>query len=121
MQKNYKTIKTTNDVMNITGPYGFYRYYLTKKIILDDPCLFIPYCGPHEKNHQTGVASSICLTSEEPYTYTYWNEGSSWGRYLNSNDGGNDALVLGLIFFVFFYVAFYLFVLIFVLYVVFRK
>lgn len=72
------------DVMKVTGPVGFYDYYINNwesdiKIDHENTCLFLPVIRPVKNNPmKDSYVKSDCATVE-PFCYTTWNDGSGWG------------------------------------------
>lgn len=70
--KNWKEPIKSVDVMNTTGPIGFYKYYEKNPIILSNTCDVMPIIN-------NNTVSSICDKNKKPYAVTLWKDGTSWG------------------------------------------
>lgn len=71
IMSNWEEPKNADDIMAMTGPVGFQKYYETNPIVvLDNPCFVMPLSDQNK-------ISKICK-DETPYTLTVWKDGSGW-------------------------------------------
>lgn len=71
IMKNWKDSREPEDVMNLTGPEAFYKYYKSNPIVeLSNPCYIMAITDKK-------IKSKIC--KDEPmYALTLWDDGTSW-------------------------------------------